>query len=399
MFRKKTRGQVIGAELQEGFAHIGVAATEAGRLAAEQLGPRVAAAQKAAAPKLDAAQKAVGPEGRRRHGGRGDRPWPSARDTIAPRVEAAREAIAPAWRRRGMPQRRASRPPATPRCAPPSTSPRGWRPPRRRPQKALKDDVVPRLEAAQVAAVAYATPRVIAAREAVGPALESARETLVAGVDSARSELDARRAELVAAAEKSTRKARKQAKKARKTAASKHRDFEKKAAATAKQLKRGGAKKKSRRWPWLLAALGLAAGVVVLLRGKKQDSWTPAPAGDGPVPSYREDPVPSAPSDLPARPSPTPSSRRATPPRRTATSAMQTAPRRRRATVRDVGGIDPTHRREAEPFHASRRRHRTPGPTAGPSTAGLTPHHVRRPRCLVQRGVASSLCSGVPWRS
>ena len=34
VFRKKTRGQVIGAELQEGFAHIGVAATEAGRLAA-----------------------------------------------------------------------------------------------------------------------------------------------------------------------------------------------------------------------------------------------------------------------------------------------------------------------------------------------------------------------------
>ena len=37
-------------------------------------------------------------------------------------------------------------------------------------------------------------------------------------------------------------------------------------------------------------------GVVVVLRGKKQDTWTPAPAGDGPVPSYREDPVPSSPS-------------------------------------------------------------------------------------------------------
>ena len=35
----------------------------------------------------------------------------------------------------------------------------------------------------------------------------------------------------------------------------------------------------------------------MLLRGKKQDTWTPAPAGDGPVPSYREDPVPSSPSD------------------------------------------------------------------------------------------------------
>ena len=27
---------------------------------------------------------------------------------------------------------------------------------------------------------------------------------------------------------------------------------------------------------------------------KKSDDWTPAPAGDGPVPSYREDPVPSS---------------------------------------------------------------------------------------------------------
>ena len=41
----------------------------------------------------------------------------------------------------------------------------------------------------------------------------------------------------------------------------------------------------------------------MLLRGKKQDTWTPAPAGDGPVPSYREDPAPSAPSTGSARPS------------------------------------------------------------------------------------------------
>jgi hypothetical protein len=132
---------------------------------------------------------------------------------------------------------------------------------------------------------------------AVAPALESARETLSAGVDSALSELDARRAELVATAENSGRKARKTAKKARKTAVKKRHEFEKKASATAKQVKRGvGAQKKPRRWPWLLAALGLAAGVVVLLRGKKQDSWTPAPAGDGPVPSYREDPTPGSPT-------------------------------------------------------------------------------------------------------
>ena len=48
VFRKKSRGQVIGAELQEGFAHLGTAVSEAGRLAAEQLGPRVEAAREAA---------------------------------------------------------------------------------------------------------------------------------------------------------------------------------------------------------------------------------------------------------------------------------------------------------------------------------------------------------------
>jgi hypothetical protein len=165
-------------------------------------------------------------------------------------------------------------------------------------QKTLKDDVVPRLSAAQGAALAYATPRVSAARDAVAPALESARETLVAGVESARSEIDARRAEVVAGAAESTRKARKSAKKARKIAAQKRGEFEKKAAATAKQVKRRtGVAPEPRRWPWLLLALAVGAAVFALLRRKKNDDWTPAPAGDGPVPSYREDPVPSSPSD------------------------------------------------------------------------------------------------------
>jgi hypothetical protein len=300
VFRKKTRGQVIGAELQEGFAHIGVAATEAGRLAAEQLGPRVAAAREAAGPKLDAAQKAVAPRVAAAMAAAAPA-VEAARDTIGPRVEAAREVISP--------RVEAAREAAAPRVAAAVAAAQGAasraatdlaprvESARKAAHKALEDDVVPRLEAAQVAAVAYATPRVAAAREAVGPALESARETLVAGVDSARSELDARRAELVAAAEKSTRKARKTAKKARKTAVKKRHEFEKKAAATAKQVKRRtGTEKKPRRWPWLLAVLGLAAGVVFLLRGKKEDTWTPAAAGDGPVPSYREDPVPSSPS-------------------------------------------------------------------------------------------------------
>ncbi len=145
------------------------------------------------------------------------------------------------------------------------------------------------------AARAYATPRVAAAREAVTPALESARETLAAGVDSALSEIDARRAEFAATAEKSTRKARKTAKKARKTAARKRRDFEKAAASTARTVKRRtGVQKEPRRWPWVFLAFAAGTAVFVLLRRKKDDAWTPAPAGDGPVPSYREDPVPSS---------------------------------------------------------------------------------------------------------
>jgi hypothetical protein len=164
-------------------------------------------------------------------------------------------------------------------------------------QKTLRSDVVPRLEAAQAAAVTYAAPRVTAARAAVAPALDSARETLAAGVDSALSELDARRAELAASAEKSGRKVRKSAKKARKTAGKKRREFAEKAADTAKQVQRRAAKPSRRRWPWVFAVLAGGTAIVVVLRGRKDDAWTPAPAGDGPVPSYREDPVPSSDSN------------------------------------------------------------------------------------------------------
>ncbi len=290
VFRKKTRGQVIGAELQEGFAHIGVAATEAGRLAAEQLGPRVDAAKVAVAPKVAAAVAAATPAVDAARDAIGPR-VEAARDVIAPRVEAAREAAVNAAYRAAAD--------LGPRLehAYEATAPR-VEAAQKAAQKALKDDVVPRLEAAQVAALAYATPKVVAAREAVTPALESARETLVAGVESARSEIDARRAELLASAEKSTRKARKKAKKARKTAGHARRDFEKKAAATAKQVKRRvGAEPDPRRWPWVFAVLVVGTAVFVLLRRKKDADWTPAPAGDGPVPSYREDPVPSSPSE------------------------------------------------------------------------------------------------------
>jgi hypothetical protein len=165
-------------------------------------------------------------------------------------------------------------------------------------QNAVRDDVVPRLEAAQLAALAYAAPRVVAAREAVTPALGSARETLVAGLESARSELDARRAEVAASAATTTRKTRKAAKRARKSAVRARRDFEQKASLTAQHVRRAPVVETgSRRWPWVFLALALGTAAFVLLRRRKDDDWTPAPAGDGPVPSYREDPVPSSPSD------------------------------------------------------------------------------------------------------
>jgi hypothetical protein len=48
----------------------------------------------------------------------------------------------------------------------------------------------------------------------------------------------------------------------------------------------------------VFAALALGTAAFVFLRRKREDEWTPAPLGDGPVPSYREDPVPS--SDIPS---------------------------------------------------------------------------------------------------
>ena len=131
------------------------------------------------------------------------------------------------------------------------------------------------------------------------PALDSARETLAAGVDSARSELDARRAELVAGrgevdpqgaqeGEEGAQEGRQEAPRVR----------EEGRARPPSSVKRTAASRRSRaagRGCSLALAVGTA--VFVLLRRKKDDDWTPAPAGDGPVPSYREDPVPSSPSN------------------------------------------------------------------------------------------------------
>ena len=365
VFRKKTHGQVIGAELQEGFAHIGVAATEAGRLAAEQLGPRVAAAREAAGPALDAAQKAAVLKVAPKVAAAVAVAAPavsSARDAVAPRVDAARERV------------EAARDAAAPRVASAVTAAQAAaakaaadlaphvEAAQKAAQKALHDDVAPRLEAAQTAALAYAVPRAVAARDAVTPALESAKEALAAGVESARSELEARRAEVAAAAAESTRKARKKAKKARKVAVKKHRELEQKVAATKSQVRRKPVVQASpRRWPWVFVALAVGTAAFVLLRRKKDDAWTPAPAGDGPVPTYREDPVPTSPTDS----------------GKTVSTAMETpsdsAPSESDMGMRDAqlvkgdGADDVTPPEETRPEPFSSGGGAEEGPTAGPA--------------------------------
>jgi hypothetical protein len=365
VFRKKTHGQVIGTELHEGLAHFGVAASEAGRLAAEQLGPRVAAAREVAGPALDAAQKAAAVKVAPKVAAAVAVAAPavhSAREAVVPRVDAARDAIAPrleAARDAAAPRVAAAQAAAARAAA--DLAPR-VEAAQKAAQKALMDDVVPRLEAAEKAALAYAVPRAVAAREAVTPALESAKETLAAGVDSARSELEARRAEVIAAAEKSTRKARKKAKKARKTAVKKHKEFEKAALATARTVKRRvGVEKEPRRWPWVFLALAVGTAVFILLRRKKDDAWTPAAAGDGPVPSYREDPVPSSQSDSGKTVSTAESAPGdSTPPE--SDMGLQRA-----QEVEGDGAEEPTGPADAAPEPFSSGAGTEDGPTAGPS--------------------------------
>ena len=126
-----------------------------------------------------------------------------------------------------------------------------------------------------------------------GPCLTAARTGKPAEIPDTRAVTT--RAELAAEAAESTRKARKAAKTARKMAVAKRSEVERKAAATAAQVRRRNpVAPEPRRWPWLLLALAVGAGVFALLRRSRNDDWTPAPAGDGPVPSYREDPVPTS---------------------------------------------------------------------------------------------------------
>jgi hypothetical protein len=299
VFRKKTHGQIIGEELHEGLAHIGTAVAEARRAATEQLAPRVEAAREASGPALDAARGAVAPKVAAAVAV-ATPAVEAARDALTPRVEAAREALGPrveAAREAAVPHLTAAvaaaQAAATRAAA--DLTPR-VESARHSAQRTLAEDVVPRLTAAQAATLAYAAPRVLAAREAVTPVLETTRESLTSGLGSARDEFELRRLELAAA----TARAAKKRAQMEKAAAKKRRELEKKAAKAGKGVRRKvGIESRPRRWPWLLAVLGIAAAAAVVLRRRRgsDDLWTPARTGDGPVPSYREDPVPSSPSN------------------------------------------------------------------------------------------------------
>ena len=136
----------------------------------------------------------------------------------------------------------------------------------------------------------------------------------------------------------------------------------KSATGAAKARKKAGLESESRRWPWVLLALAVGAAAFAVLR-RKEDPWTPAPAGDGPVPSYREDPVPSSPSNDQSG--------------KTVSDAMfvagDSAPAESDMGIRDAqnvagddnaGATDPT-KTAPEPFTSGGNAQE--GPTAGPA--------------------------------
>lgn len=90
MFGRKSRGQVIGEELSEGFSHVRAAANEATKAAADALAPRVEAARGAVSPRVEAARDALTPRVEATRGAivKG---FDSAREQAEDRLSAARE--------------------------------------------------------------------------------------------------------------------------------------------------------------------------------------------------------------------------------------------------------------------------------------------------------------------
>jgi len=90
VFGRKSRGQVIGEELSEGFSHVRTAANEATRAAAEALAPRVEAARGAVSPRVEAARDALGPRVEATRGAI-TKGLDTAREQAEDRLTAARE--------------------------------------------------------------------------------------------------------------------------------------------------------------------------------------------------------------------------------------------------------------------------------------------------------------------
>jgi len=90
VFGRKSRGQVIGEELSEGFSHVRAAANEATKAAADALAPRVEAARGAVSPRVEAARDALTPRVEATRGAivKG---FDSAREQAEDRLSAARE--------------------------------------------------------------------------------------------------------------------------------------------------------------------------------------------------------------------------------------------------------------------------------------------------------------------
>jgi hypothetical protein len=119
----------------------------------------------------------------------------------------------------------------------------------------------------------------------------------------------------------------------------------------------------------VLAVVG--AAVVVLLRKKSTDDpWTPAPTGDGPVPSYREDPVPSSPSS-PAGGTETPEAQGKT------VSSAETAPGDATPSDSDLGAQ--TAQPAAGPEDQSNLAPSKPATATGAGDPGETPSKTAGP--------------------
>jgi len=143
-----------------------------------------------------------------------------------------------------------------------------------------------------------------------------------------------------------------------------------------KATKKTGAQPQPRRWPWF-ALLAVAAGgaAFALLRRRRGDAelWV-SPAGDGPVPSYREDPVPSSSSDASKSPSAAQTSPGDAPPPDTDLGMQPQQMSNPGVTEGDTP--EPDTSSSSDPALTTPLNAPDSGPTEGPAAAGQLPTTV-----------------------